>query len=295
MMKLQRLFFLLLCGFVAASTARAQITVTVSLKERFHIRHEPIVATVNVTNLTGREITLSDKPPYQWFGFRINTEGDRAVPPRVLQYDLPPLTLQAGETVKRSVDLHQLYDISEFGTYRVQANIYFAGMDRYFSSKPTHVEITEGRTIWRKTAGVPDGQPGAGEMRVFSLLAHQRGEINTLYVRIEGKDDGSTYCTFPLGRLLDGVPPQAEFDSANNLYVLQLTGNRAYVLTKITPDGQFSGQTNYSAPKTRPTLRKTAEGSLQIIGGKREDALAQSPPAEPPAKLSNRPAGLPGN
>lgn len=295
MMKSLRVLLLIAGACLAVSSARAQITVTISLKERFHILHEPIVATVNVTNLTGREVTLADRPPYQWFGFRINTEGDRAIPPRDLNYALPPLTMQPGETVKRTVDLHQLYDIGEYGNFRIQANIYFAGMDKFFSSKPTHVEITDGRTIWRKTAGVPDGQPGAGDLRVFSLLAHQRGEINTLYVRVEGKNDGSNYCTIPLGRLLDGVPPQAEFDSANNLYVLALSGNRAYVLTKITPDGQFAGQTNYTAPKTRPTLRKTADGALQIIGGKRESSLAQNPAVEPPAKLSTRPPGLPAN
>jgi hypothetical protein len=294
-MKHLRLVLLLVCGLAAATTARAQISVSVSIKERFHILHEPIVATTVVTNLTGRDITLSDTQQYQWFSFRIITDNDRVVMPRELHYKVPPLSVKAGETVKRTVDLHQLYDISEFGTYRIQANIYFDGLDKFFSSRPTHVEVTDGRTIWRRTAGVPEGQPGAGQMRVFSLISHQRGEINTLYVRVEDKDDGSIYCTLPIGRLLDGVPPQAEFDSANNLYVLQLIGNRSYVLTKITSNGQFAGQSNYSAPKTRPTLRKTADGALQIIGGRREAALAQNPAAEPAPKLSDRPLGLPAN
>jgi len=294
-MKHFRLLLLVLCSVAAATTARAQISVSISIKERFHILHEPIVATVVVTNQTGRDITLSDTAQFQWFAFRITSEGDRVVPPRDLRYQLPPLPIKSGETVKRSVDLHQLYELGEFGTYRIQANIYFSGLDKFFSSRPTHVEITDGRTIWRKTAGVPEGQPGAGQLRVFSLLSHQRGEVNTLYVRVVDKDDGSIYCTFPIGRLLDGVPPQAEFDSANNLYILQLIGNRAYVLTKITPNGQFAGQTNYSAPKTRPTLRKTSDGALQIIGGRRETALAQNPVAEPVPKLSDRPPGLPAN
>jgi hypothetical protein len=292
-MKLLRLLILLTCGIAAASTARAQISVSVSIKERFHILHEPIVATAVVTNLTGRDITLSDTPQFQWFAFRITTNGDRVIPPRDLHYKLPPLAVKSGETVKRSVDLHQLYEIAEFGTYRIQANIYFDGLDKFFSSRPTHVEITDGRTIWRKTAGVPEGQPGAGQMRIFTLLSHQRGEVNTLYIRVQDKDDGSIYCTLPIGRLLDGVPPQAEFDSANNLYILQLIGNRSYALTKITPNGQFAGQSAYSAPKTRPTLRRTADGALQIVGGRREAALAANPEAVP--KLSDRPLGLPAN
>ncbi len=294
-MKSLRLFLLLVCSLAAVTTARAQISVGVSVKERFHILHEPVAATVVVTNNTGRDIILSDTPQYQWFAFRISTEGDRIIPPRDLRYKVPPLQVKSGETVKRTVDLHELYELGDFGTFRIQANIYYDGLDKFFSSRPTHIEVTDGRTIWRRTAGVPEGQPGAGQMRVFSLLAHQRGEVNTLYVRVQDKDDGSIYCTMPVGRLLDGVPPQAEFDSANNLYILQLVGHRSYALTKITANGQFAGQTNYSAPKTRPTLRKTSDGALQIIGGRREAALAQNPAAEPAPKLSARPPGLPAD
>ena len=292
MMKRLRLLLLLACGLAAVTSARAQITVGISIKERFHIVHEPVVATATLTNLTGRDITLTDTDQYQWFAFRITGADDRVVPPRDLHYKVPPLTVKSGETVKRSVDLQELYDMGEDGTYRVVANVYFDGMDKFFSSRPTHVEITEGRIVWQKTAGIPEGQPGAGQMRVFTLLAHQRGKVNTLYIRVKDQDDGSIFCTFPIGRLLDAVPPQAEFDSANNLYILQLTGNRAYALTKISPNGQFGGQTAYAAPKKRPMLRRTGDGALEIVGGVRETALAQNP-AAPVPKLSDRPAGLP--
>ena len=293
-MKLHRLLLLLAITVASTVTARAQISVGISCKERFYLLHEQITATVVLTNQTGREITLSDTAQYQWFGFRITTENDRVVLPRDAHYKLPPLTMKAGETVKRTVDLHSLYQLSDYGAYRVQANVYYDGLDKFFTSKPTHLEITDGRVIFRRVAGVPPGQPGAGQMRQFSLLSHQRGEVNTLYVRVEDKDDGSVYCTVPIGRLLDGTPPQAEFDAANNLYVLQLVSNQSYVLSKFTPNGQFAGQSNYSAPKSRPTLRKTADGSLQIIGGRRE-AIAQNPDNGPAPKLSERPPGLPGN
>jgi hypothetical protein len=131
-------------------------------------------------------------------------------------------------------------------------------------------------------------------MHTFSLLKHQQGESTILYVRVEDRDEGIIFGTYALGRLLEGVPPQAQFDAANNFYVLQLIGQRAYVLSKIGVNGDFQGQTNYSAPKSRPTLRRLADGTLQIVGGRREDAVAQNTaPTEPPAKLSDRPPGLP--
>ena len=113
-----------------------------------------------------------------------------------------------------------------------------------------------------------------------------------LYVRVEDRDDGRVFGTYPLGRLIDGAPPQAEFDRGNNLYVLQLIGRQAFVLSKIGVNGEFMGQTNYDASKSRPTLRKLADGNLQIVGGRKQAAVAQTPTA-PPVKLSDRPLSLP--
>jgi hypothetical protein len=93
--------------------------------------------------------------------------------------------------------------------------------------------------------------------------------------------------------MVDGAKPEAQFDSSNNLFVLQLVGQKAYVLSKVSPNGEFLGQTSYSAEKSRPFLRKLANGSLQLVGGTREDASAPAPGSAAPAKLSDRPAGLP--
>lgn len=295
-MKYLRLPLFLCLALFLVTAAQAQITVECSIKQRFHLLYEPIVATVLVTNHAGRDITLSDSAQYQWFGFRVIGGDDRMVPPRSLNYHLAPMVVKAGETIKRSVNLGELYEMGEAGQYRIQASIYYDGLDKFFTSKATHIDISEGHVIWRRTGGIPEGQPNAGQMRIFTLLSYQVGETNTLYVRVEGQDDGLVYCTFPIGRILDNVAPSAEFDVNNNLYVLHLVGVRSYKLTKVTSGGEFGGQTNYSAPKSRPTLRRTASGGLEIIGGKRESDIAQAAPrADDIPKLSDRPAGFPKN
>lgn len=294
-----KLFPLLLAcaGLLALhAPAHAQIVVEISIKQRFFIRHEAVLATVTVTNQTGRDITLADSRQGQWFSFQITREGDQFIPPRDPDYHLAPLPIRAGETLKRTVNLNDLYSLGDFGIFRIRANIYHAAMDRYFSSKPTHIEINEGRIIWRRAAGVPEGQKGSGQTRVFSILSHQHGEQNLLYVRVEDQDDGTIFCTNPLGRLIDGVAPEMQFDSGNNLYVLQLISLRRFALSKIGVNGEFLGQSYYTAPKTRPYFRKQADGTLQLVGGKRETAVAQNPAnLPPPLKLSDRPPGLPKN
>lgn len=293
-MKPAHLLLTLAAGLLAAVVpAHAQIAVSLSIKERIHIRHEAILATVTVTNNTGRDIVLEDTRQSQWFGFRINGADDHFIAPRDLNYRLEPLPIRAGETLKRTVNLNDLYPLGEFGTYAVRANIYFSGLDRYFTSRPTHVEITDGRVIWQRSAGVPEGEKDAGQTHVFTLLTHQRGEQNLLYVRVENQNESSVFCTNPLGRVIDGVAPDVQLDSRNNLYVLHLIAYRRFALSRISVHGDFLGQTYYTVPKSRPYLRKQPDGSLQLVGGQREEVAQNPTKLPPPAKLSDRPPGLP--
>jgi hypothetical protein len=291
-MKPLRLLFLCLCGFLTLSAAHGQLAVQLSVKERLYIIHEPLIATVSLTNNSGRDITLSDTPQFQWFGFRIAGSEERIVPPRGEHYHLDPLTVRAGETVKRSVNLNELYELGDFGIYSIKAEIYCNALDKFFNSKPSTVELTEGRKIWSGVVGVPPGMEFAGQMHVFSLLAHQRGDGDLLFVRVEDQNDGTIFCCYPLTRMVYGAKPEWQFDSVNNFYVLQLVGDKAYLLSKVSPNGKLLGQTSYSAEKSKPFLRKLNSGELQLVGGKRMDDTP-TPGSAAPAKLSDRPAGLP--
>ena len=276
------------------AVAHAQLNVELSIKRRLFIAHEPVIATVTITNLTGRDITLTDTPEMQWFAFQVLGASDRIFPPRNPNYALDPVEIKAGTQKRRTVNLSELYEIGEFGIYRIRASIYFADFKKFFSSRASSIEITDGQLLWTQTAGVPDGQPGGGSMRKFSLLAHQQGDYKMLYVRVEDRDNGAVYCTQELGRMIEGQPPLADFDLGNNLYVLQLIGQREYLLSKIGLSGEYLGGTRYTAPKSKPYFRKLPDGQLQIVGGRRETTVAQGT-GERPSKLSQRPPGLPAN
>jgi hypothetical protein len=291
-MKLLRALLFVVLTLLAITPAEAQIGVQISLKRRLFIAHEPVIATVTLTNTSGRELALEDTPQLQWFGFQINGTGESIVPPRNPDYGLDSVVMQPGETVRKSVNLNELYALGDLGALKVRATIYLATAKRYFTSRPVQIEITEGRVLSRQAAGVPEGLVNSGSIHMFTLLTHFQDEGRILYVRIQDRDDGRVFGTYPLGRLIDGAPPQAEFDTANNLYILHLIGKQAWVLTKIGVNGEFMGQTSYNAAKSRPTLRKLADGKLQIVGGRKEAPIAQVPTA-PPVKLSDRPPGLP--
>jgi len=95
----------------ALTTAHAQLKVEIEIKRHYYLRYEPLLATVKVTNLAGRDVLLEDGES-PWFGFTI-TQGGPAnlISPRNTDYHLEPLEIKIGETLKRQVDLTQLYPI----------------------------------------------------------------------------------------------------------------------------------------------------------------------------------------
>ena len=279
--------------FCLLPQAHAQLKVNLSISRRLYIVYEPIIATVTVTNLAGRDITLSDVDQQHWFGFNIVNADDQPVPPLDADYHLAPLGIRAGESVKRSANLTTLYAIRDFGLYRIRAAIYFSETEKYFLSPPVNLELTEGKLIWQQVVGVPGGEKGAGANRTISLLMHRQPKENKLYVRVEDKDSGIVCGTYELGRLLVGNEPQIMLDQGNRLHILQVVGPKTYLYSRVGVNGEWLGQTTYNSTKRRPALRKLPSGIVEVFGGQEYVASTPQPGAPPPAKLSDRPPGMP--
>lgn len=287
------LLFLALC-VVALAPAQAQLTVQLNIGRRAHMIYEPILATVSIANMTGRQVVLEDSQASQWFTFQIMSSDGHSIPARNPDYRLEPLTLNPGETMKRTVNLQELYQLGDFGTLKVQANIYLAQAGRFFPSKPAVIEMTEGRKIWEHAVGVPEGMEGGGGTRRFSLLTLEHAKGKMLYVRVEGENEGKVYGCYNLGRLVQGIEPEMQFDLANNLWVLQLVAQKTYFLSKIGINGEFQAQSTYVTPKSKPYLRKLGDGTLQIVGAVRQTREVPGDPEQKKApKLSDRPPGFP--
>jgi hypothetical protein len=290
--------FLLCLLFLAAilPEADAQLAVGIQIKRRLFILNEPVIANVAITNNTGHDITLEDtEEGGQWFRFQIVASDGRMVPPRDNNYRLDPLSIRAGETARRSVNLNELYTLGDFGAYKVTASIFLPERGKYYASRAEVMELTEGRTIWKQTVGVPESAQGAGGQRTFTLLTLQMDKGRMLYVRVEG-EDGTVYACYNLGRMVEGFPPEAKFDRGNNLYILQLVGQKTYSLAHVGLNGDLYRQSTYVTPKRQPYLRRLEDGTLQIVGAVRQQepvaSLAGKEAADTP-KLSDRPPGLP--
>jgi hypothetical protein len=284
---------LLALGFLASFlvSARAQITVDIKLSRSLYVRYEPLVCTVEITNMSGRTLELADTAREKWFGFNIETVDGRPIPPINPAYGNDPMTIENGQKISRSINLTPLFPISEFGTYRVRAAVYSSQLGKYFESPKLNIDITEGRKIEEQPVGVPEGA-GPGRNRTFTILAHRLSRTTVLYLRVEDRDEGKIYCTTQLGRFITSGNPEMKFDRSNNAHILQNAAPKAFLYSIFDINGKVIKQQGYQSGKERPHLVRKADGSIEVAGGIAYDVNAK-PPEQTLPKLDDRPVPMP--
>lgn len=271
-----------------ATSVQAQIQVDLSFKRLQYIAHEPILATVRIANNSGRDIDLHDDSGQSWFGFEINAAEGRLLAPLKQREAEPPLHVEAGKTVTRKINLAALYPVADFGAYHVRANVYFPDLNKFFYSGTKVFQVGDARPIWQKTVGVPNGTPGTGEGRTYSLLSNRFVDHTSLYVRVENKESGVVYTTYSLGRIIASDDPQAELDRANQLHVLHCAAPRTWAYSHIGLNGDLLAHSTFFETKSRPRLRHAADGAIAVSGGMLDVPNAESK-RSPASKLSDRP------
>ncbi len=292
------LLLLALLGAFLAEHAAAQLRVDLSFKRKLYVIYEPIIATVTIENLSGRPLLLEDSGVNRWFGFNIESEDGRPIPPIEAGYSLARAAVGPGEKLTRAVNLTPLFPLRDFGLYRVKASVYISAYGKYFSSPPLAIEITEGRPIWQEVVGVP-GAGGESELRTITLLSHKLSRSTRLYVRIEDRERGRVFANHQLGTFLSFGRPEVMLDAQNQIHILQNSAPKQFLYSHIGLDGEVMAQQAYLEVGSRPTLSKsTTNGSVSVVGGKAYTPGVEPSPGEggpSTDKLGDRPVPLPGS
>jgi len=279
------------CVLLFSAAADAQIQVDLKFKRLQYIAYEPVVATLAITNLAGRDIDLHDADGQPWLGFEITGGEEQPVAPLNPNNPQPPLKIEAGQRVTRQIDLGTVYPIRDFGSYHVRANVYFADLAKFFYSGTGVFEVTDARPIWQQTVGIPGGGSASGDVRTYSLLTNRFPDHTSLYVRVQDKDSGIVYATYSLGRTILFEQPQAEIDRSNQLHVLHCAAPRAWSYSRIGLNGELLSHSSVLETNTRPRLVHSGDGSVAVRGGMVDSSVQSSRHTAP--KLSARPPGLP--
>jgi hypothetical protein len=283
-----------LCALLllAAVHANAQILLDLKLARLQYIAYEPVVATVEITNLAGRDVELRDDEEQAWFGFEVTGSEGQPIAATNNRLTQPPLQIEAGKRVTQKINLTPLYSVHDLGIYHVRAYVHFGDLNRFFYSPRKVFEVTDARPIWQRTVGVPGDSPARGNVRTYSLLSNRFPDHTALYVRVEDKDTGIVYATELLGRTISMYEPQAELDRENQLHVLHCGAPRSWTYTRIGLNGEVLAHSTFLETKTRPRLFHTG-GEVVVKGGLSEAAIVRPPSTNPVPKLSDRPPVAP--
>jgi hypothetical protein len=269
-------------------SARAQIQVDLKFKRLQYIAHEPVLATMTITNLAGREIELRDDKDQHWYGFEITGDQGRNLPPLPHPAE-PPLKIAPGNSVTRKINLTPLFPITDLGVYHVRANVFLADLNKFFYARAKVFEVTNARPIWQRTVGDP---AGAG-VRTYSLMTNRFPDHTSLYVRVEDKENNLVYATYSLGRVISFDEPQAEVDRNNRLHVLQCSGPRVWSYSVVSPDGKLLKHATYPQIRGAPRLRRTDDAQVTVRGGMLDASVSSSARNGSGPSLSERPVNLP--
>ena len=278
----------IICLLLFVAKAEAQIQVDLKFKRLQYIAYEPVVATLSITNLAGRDIDLHDADAQSWLGFEITGNEGEPIAPMSAESGQPPLKVQTGQRVTHQINLTPLYPVHELGTYHVRAHVYFADLGKFFYSSARVFEVTDARPIWQQTVGIPDGVAAPGNARTYSLLTNRFPDHTSLYVRVQDKDSGIVYATYSLGRAIAFDEPQTEIDHANQLHVLHCSAPRAWAYSRVGLNGELLTHSSFMETKTRPHLVRATNGEVAVQGGTIESPAAQGSRGTAP-KLSARP------
>lgn len=276
------------CFLLIASSVVGQIQVDLKFPRLQFIAYEPVIATVGITNLAGRDVDLHDISGQPWFGFEVTGQDGQLIGTLKTDPIQPPLKIETGKRVTQKINLTSLFAVHDFGAYHVRAHVYFADLGKFFYSPAKVFEVTDARPIWERTVGIPEGIGGAADVRSYSLLSNRFPDHTSLYVRVEDKDHGIVYATYSLGHIIALDEPQAELDRANQLHVLFCAAPRAWAYDRIGLNGELLSHATFMETKSRPRLVRSDDGEVKIASGMMEAPLNPETRSIAP-KLSDRP------
>jgi hypothetical protein len=292
---MNRFLFLLSLFLLTLSQVHAQIQAELKPDRTLYIAHEPITATLTIVNRAGQDLVFGDSNGMSWLDFTITDNRGHLITPIRRGLNERPIVLSAGQTYKHKVVINKLYPMAKIGIYRVKASITFPQINRVFDTKLVSVQVTDGQSMWSQIVGVPQGYPGAGTYREYSLMTYYHGARNkALYFRLKNSDSGQVLKTYPIGDYMEVRKPQYLIDRQNQLHVLHLSAPKVYKYTVIGVDGDPVRQMSYYEKKTnRPILKGTEYGDVSVVGGFTEEEMRTPYEESEFRRLSERPSGMP--
>ncbi|MEY4244110.1 MAG: hypothetical protein RLZZ245_1695 [Verrucomicrobiota bacterium] len=276
---------------IAACThvAQAQLTTSLKLSKRQYLAGEPVVAVVTITNHAGQELTFYGDGRTQWLDFMLKTSRGETVTPRG-RSNFGKMTIRAGESLSREVNLAQHFHLGEPGDFSVSAVIHMPGqLGGGSSTNRVIFNQSPGAPYWKQKVGIA-GKPGqTREFRILNFNGDQKAQI---YAQIIDGRTGQNVSTFLLGDVLMLRKPLATVDRQQRMHVMFLATPTMWVHCQINTDGKLvERQIHQRGPQGDPQLLTFSDGTVRVSNSIPYDQKAAAEAKAKVRKASDRPTG----
>lgn len=278
-------FFLFILTFLV-STAQGQLSTTLRLSKQQYLAGEPVMAVVTVTNHAGRALTFASDGRTQWLNFIVKDRRGEAVSPKGNSI-FGKMSIRAGESLSREVDLAQHFQLSEPGNYSVAAVVRMPGPEGSGAST-NRMQFTQspGARYWSQTVGLPK----SGQTREYSVISFSGDDKSQIYAKIVDNRTGRNIRTFLLGELLMLRKPLVAVDRDQRMHVLFLATPTTWVHSVVNVDGALVDRKLHQRGQLGdPQLLTFGDGTVKVTNSVVYDQKAAAEARSKVRKASDRP------
>ncbi len=279
---------ILFLALAATGLASAQLSATLSIPKTQYVAGEPVVVVVTVTNHAGQILTFSGDARTPWLDFIVKDRHGESVTPKGRSV-FGKMTIRAGESLSREVDLAQCFQLSEPGNFSVSALVHMPG-DATGGASSNRVLFNQspGSPYWTQKVGTP-GKPG--QTREFRLLNFSGDEKSQIYAQVIDNRTGNNVRTFLLGDVLMLRKPLVTVDRLQRMHVLFLATPTMWVHCQVDSDGKLvERQIHQRGTQGDPQLMTFGDGTVRVSNSVLYDQKAAAEAKAKIRKASDRPA-----
>lgn len=252
---------LLIClvAWAGSSAVWAQMDIRLETPKSSYLQYAPLPFTLQLRNLGAQPVRLEESNGQPWLELIVQSNDGLLIKPD-RPFSPPSMTLASGQTQSLPLDLAPHFLVREVGGYKARASIRMESGETLLT-EPLPFLIGRGEVIWT----IPRGE--GKERRIFSLVKFYEDPNVGLYLRVEVPEQNLVYPSRRLGPFLPLGKPTAEFDSKNHLHLLYAVAPGQVRITVVSQDGQVLREENRQETVTKPRLRRSPDGLVDVDGG----------------------------
>ncbi len=282
-----RSIFNVAVALALASTAFAQLTTRLALSKTQYLAGEPVIATVNITNHAGQELTFYGDGRMQWLTFILKDRNGEEVTPKG-RAAFGKVTIRAGESMAREVDLAQIFYLGEPGNYSATAVVHMPGnIGEGSSTNRVLFNQSPGAPYWKQKVGIAGKK---GQTREFRVINFSGDEKTQIYAQIIDGKTGLNVRTFMLGEVLSLRKPLVTVDRQQRMHVMYLASPTMWVHCQVDTDGKLvDRKIHQRGSHGDPVLMTFADGTVKVSNSIPYDPKAAAEAKTKVRKASDRP------